>query len=63
MGWLFVGMMLLSIQAFSLLYIARQLSKWVVIVQEHDKHLKALNNVNTIHQQHLGLLSRRINDG
>jgi len=63
MGWLFVGFVLFSIQTFSLLSMARSMKRWSYVIEEHSRHLAALNNVNNIHQQHLGLLSRKINDG
>lgn len=63
MGWLFVGFVLFAVQSFALLSIARSMARQSRVVEEHSKHLLALNNVNSIHQQHLGLLSKRINDG
>lgn len=63
MGWLFVGFVLFSIQTFSMLSIARSMARWSRVIQEQGRHLAALNNVNSIHQHHLGLLSKRINDG
>lgn len=63
MGWLYVGFVLFSIQSFALVSIARSMAKQNRVVAEHSKHLLALNNVNAIHQEHLGLLSKRINDG
>ena len=60
MGWVFVGMVLLAILAFSTLSIARDMKKWGRVIEEQGKHLEALNNVDSVHHLHLTNLARDV---
>ncbi len=60
MGWIFVGMVLLAILAFSMLSIARSMAKWGRVIEEQGKHLEALNNVDSVHHLHLTNLAKDV---
>lgn len=59
-GWAFVGMVLLSILAFSMLSIARDMKKWGRVIEEQGKHLEALNQVDSVHHLHLTQLGKEV---
>lgn len=60
MGWVFVGMVLLAILAFSTLSIARTMKRWAYVIEEQGRHLEALNRVDNIHHQHLTTIAREV---
>lgn len=60
MGWVFVGMVLLAILAFSMLSIARSMAKWGRVIEEQGKHLQALNQVDSVHHLHLTQLGKEV---
>jgi hypothetical protein len=61
-GYLFVITVMLTIVAGSSLSMARTMKRWSYVVREQGEHLKALNNVNAIHQEHLRVLHERVED-
>lgn len=63
MGWVFVGMVLFAILAFSMLSIARDVKRWTRVIEEQGKHLEALNQVDSVHHLHLTQLAKEVYKG